>query len=262
MEKKNVAVFVLIFVIIALGLWFLTPKWYPVVSVKAGGAGPGWVNLTLMANFDVKSAQVKLARSANLVSCSNNSCVFSYWVSPTDESGNYTARVLVVDKNNHTYTFKIPMFIKNNATYTRVGNVVFYGGNLTSTLNSFKNNTISIIAKFTDGESVENGAVVKAEVVIIAGLSAMNKTVNFYASSPSNCTFTVPGKGVSVSLSPDKCSAVEGTKIIIEQPIYPTDQVYVNGTTLVIQGNVETLNKLSADTMYILARYLKHGTLT
>ena len=263
-EKQQVIlIFSIILALIGGAILIARLSFQPVqISTSVVGAGPGWVNITLRSTLGLKTASLSLARSADLVYCKNTTCLFKYWVAPADESGNYTGRALVTTDKNKTLSFNLPIYIRNNANFTRINGIVFYGDKPNNTFSYFNTTNITVVGKFTNGDTPGNGAVVKAEIVLIAGLVAMNKSVTFFASSPTNCTLTIPGKDISLSFPASKCNNLIGPKIVIDQPTYPTDQVYLKNDTIYIQSTPEDIKQVSSDLIYALARYLKNGTLT
>lgn len=265
MDGKQQAVLLFTLVIAVIGGFVLLARmsFKPVqITTSVSGAGPGWVNITLNSNLNLKTASLSLARPAKLLYCKNTTCLFKYWVAPADESGNYTGRLLATTDKNKTLSFNLPIYIKNSVNFTRINGIVFYGDNPNETFSYFNTTNITVVGKFTRGDTPGNGAVVRAEIVLIAGLVAMNKSVTFFASSPTNCTLTIPGKDISLSFPASKCDNLAGPRIIIDQPIYPTDQVYLKNDTIQIQSTPEDIKQVSSDLIYALARYLKNGTLT
>ncbi len=206
----------------------------PSFHLTAEGDGPGWVTLVLSSNQPIGNATLSLARDARLDNCTGNTCYFSYWVSPTDPSGNYTARYLADGKSG-----KLGVSILNRADYVEKEGITFYWtGNesLNRTLQAFTANATAVRVFLEPGKTPRNAAAVKAEVVVIATLTALNKTVHTYVVSGDNCTYVIAGKNETHAMSVEKCMNERYPTVQIDVPEYPTTQVRVDDSSFTIQS--------------------------
>ncbi len=254
--RRWVVIAVVVFLAFLGILAFFYARPAPRFSLVATGTGPGWVNITLESNLALKNATLVIARPAELESCSESYCRFKYWLAPGEPTGNYTARVHVYTVNGEMdLTLPIKLESRN---WGKLGSLYYYGANFSETAEKFRAKNVSVLAYFTPQESRENSIVIKAEMAVIAGLAALNKTIHFYAITTDlkNCTFTIPGKNETKSLPVSECLEAGDPRIVIEQPIYPTSQVRVENNTFYLEGD-EGLVNLAKEFMLALAKHIK-----
>jgi len=223
----------------------------PSYQLRAVGTGPGWLTLVLNSSQPIESARLEIIREAKLLNCSGN-CYFSYWVSPKDPSGEYTARFTANGQSG-----KLEVNISNNATWIEKNGLVFYwpgDGNsesVNATLTGFLENETAVMVFLEPGKTDRNAEAVKAEVILVATLTALNKTTHVYLMLPSekNCTYLIAGNNETESLPYDRCISEAYPTVVIHIPSYPTTQVLVNGTRFQIQSEqgklIEASKKLA-----------------
>ncbi len=262
MDRKLVLLAALLAVSL-VGYFYLSskPQVRPEITLETAGSGPGWINITLLSNVPLQSAELSLARDAKLLGCSGDTCRFRYWIKPGEPGGNYTARILLnTSLGQFNIEKKVPITVNNN--WQELDGIIFYGENVSKVIQEFNTSEINVYAYFEPGQSKINARVIDSEVMIIAGLTALNKTVHYYAITTdlSQCIYTLPGTNKTENLTVANCISQRSNRpsIVIELPTYPSDQVLVKEDQLVIQGSEQGLRDLTKKLVLFLAKYIKH----
>ncbi len=257
MKLGIIVIIVVILIVVGLGILVISPK--PEVHVSVNGTGPGWITISLDSNTNITSASIYLARPAALESCQANSCIFRYWIAPGDPSGNYTARVHATTELGDV-SKDLPVKL-NSSGWGQIGDLYYYGGNFSDIAEKYKSKDVSVIAYFTPDESKENSLVIRAEMIIVAGLSTLNKTIHFYAITTDNssCRYALIGENKTMNLTVKQCmeNASKYPEIFIEQPDYPTSQVRVDDS-FYLEPSSSGVQTLAKNFMIELAKYIKH----